>query len=272
MTPGGPYLWATVLLAGWLILVGWPATGRDDGPLSPVAVGYLRRGERGAISTAAFLLFSMDLVRVTRKGALARGSAPMRTGLDPLAAAVYAAMPGPTGLRALSTKQRVRTAVRTLVRDLARAGLIPGRVRWLLARFTLLATVAVAGFALADPDRRPAERIGCAGLVLVAAGAWRVRRRTVAGYRRLRAVRRQVAYSSTPPAGVQPVPAEPDAVTTLVSSRLTIPGIEDAYPRSYWAGRDGRSFRDWFDGDLFGSGSGGGVDAGSSGGVDSGQP
>jgi uncharacterized protein (TIGR04222 family) len=267
-----PYLWAVALAVGWLTLVGWPIVARDDRPLSAIEVGYLRRGERGAISTAAFLLLSLDLVRVTRKGALARSGAPIRSGLDPFAAAVYAAMPRPTGLRAMSAKPRVRAAVRALVGGLAAAGLVPGRVRWLLSRLTLIAIAVTGAVGLAQPDGGPAERISYAGVLLLAAGAWPVRRRTVAGYRRLRAVRRQVASAATQPAGVQPVPAEPDAVTAFASSRINIPGIEDAYARSYRAVRDGSSLRDWLDGHGFGGGSGGSVDAGSSGGVDSGQP
>lgn len=215
--------WAAVLVPGWLLLVGLPMTARRRFELPASAMGFLRRGERRALATAVTALYADGLVAASRRGLLQRGTAPMRAGVEPFAAAVYAAMPAPTRFRALPGRPRVRRAVATLVRELSSAGLIPGRMRWLLARIVLLATAVVSGIRALDPGLASQLRARYAVVLVAAVVAWWVPRRTVAGYRALHRLRREYAESHDAAIGC--------ALAGVVPPGLVAAFVRGPYPR-----------------------------------------
>jgi uncharacterized protein (TIGR04222 family) len=224
--------WAVALVSGWLLLVGWPLSARRRIELSAPGMGFLRRGERGALATAATALYVDGLAAVSRRGLLQRGQAPMRAGVEPFAAAVYAAMPAPTRFRALSGRPRVRAAVATLVHELSRAGLIPGRVRWLLARAVLLATAVISGARVLDPELPSELRVPYAIALTAAFVAWWVPRRTVAGYRALRRLRREYADTLREAGGDRSSVANPDqAPIAYALAKVVPPGLAAAFAR-----------------------------------------
>jgi uncharacterized protein (TIGR04222 family) len=217
---------AAALVPGWLLLVWWPVFARRRRELAAPAMGFLRRGERGALGTAVTALYADGLIVVSRRGLLQRGASPMRAGVEPFAAAVYAAMPAPTRIGALPARSRVRGAVATLVRDLSRAGLVPGRVRWLLARVVLLATAVVSGVRVLDPDLSWELRVPYAVALVLVVAAWWVPRRTVAGYRALRRLRREHADLLRAAGGDRSGAVDPDgAVIGYALAGVVPPGL-----------------------------------------------
>lgn len=206
-----PYLWAAVLLPAWASLVWLPLTARGDRTLTAVEMGFLRHGTWGAIGTAVAQLHAGGQAVTPWRGTLARGPKPMRPGMDPLARAVYAALLSPTWLTTLTARSQVRSALRDLVSRMAAAGLVPGRLRWFLARAILIA-VAVACLAQLLRRELTSQAVPYALTLLAAVVAWRVPRRSLAGYRTLVALRRQHV----------PRPPTPDGATTELPSRAGI--------------------------------------------------
>lgn len=222
-----PLEWAGLLLLAWALLVWTPVPTRKLSGLSTVRTGLLRGGRRAAVRTAVTELFLGGLVEVRRNGALARGAGSMRTGGDPVVRAVYATLTTPTWFRLLPGRPRVRQAMADSVRRLATAGLIPGRLRWPLARLLLLVLAvksivhlirALPGYADLWPH----------GAALVAAMlAWLVPRRTVLGHLRLWSLRRRMKASG---AGESDTPSARPVMKIALSGAVPA-GLKPAFAR-----------------------------------------
>lgn len=191
MTALAIQLWVVPLAIAWAALVGLPLRARER-ELSASDLGLLRRGRRAAVATAVLELHSEGLVEVRSRGDLARGRSPMRSGFADLPRSVYAALVVPVSLRGL--KAKVRRALAAATAGLAHSGLVPGRTRWLLARAILLVAAAVATIRLVDGSE-PAAAVFASAIV-----AGFIPRRTVAGRRALRRLRREHAELLSVPA------------------------------------------------------------------------
>lgn len=227
-----PITWLVPLLLGWGLLVGLPFAVRRPYVLPAVGVGFLRRGKRGAFMTALTVLHADGLVGVSRRG-LTRSRKPMRSGVDPFAAAVYAAMPAPTGARVLRGRTRVRRGLATLTRELARVGLVPGRTRWWLARGLLVVIAAISCYQLVGADRSWGVRLPYLLVMLAVLAAGWARRRTIAGYRALRAQRREHADLLRSPIDLRREQHSPGAVATAyaLGGGVLMPGLTNVWGR-----------------------------------------
>lgn len=184
------YVWAALLLPVWAVLM-WPPlrAASTTSTMTIAEIGFLRAGALGALGTAATELYVDDLVTVERRG-LVRGPGHLHTGVSPLGQAVYSAAVRRAGLRRLRLSGDVRKAVSQLRRRLAQEGLIPGRMRWFLARTVLLALATVSVLELLTGPSTPFAGMLCIAVLLAVAAASLVPRRTIAGQRRMAALQR----------------------------------------------------------------------------------
>jgi uncharacterized protein (TIGR04222 family) len=105
--------------------------------LWPTELGYLRRGDRGAVFTALASLHRNRLITVGRNG-IRQTNRSLPPGGDPLRRAVYDVLhPQPT-VRSLAGTPSVRRALDELAERLAERGLIPRRPLKFAVRFGLI--------------------------------------------------------------------------------------------------------------------------------------
>src|SRR5690606_36718322 len=126
--------------------------------------------------TAATELYVDDLVTVERRK-LVRGPGHPHTGISPLGQAVYSAVMRGAGLRRLRLAGDVRRAVSQLRTRLAQGGLVPGRMRWFLARIILLALATASVVELLTGPSTPLAGMLCIVVLLAVAAASVVPRR-----------------------------------------------------------------------------------------------
>jgi uncharacterized protein (TIGR04222 family) len=190
-----PYLW---LVLGVLVAVAalplLPPAGPTAVDLSPTEVGLLRGGAKAALVTALTALHADGLIEIRRQGGVRRASAAMPAGRDSFERTVYAALHTPAGVRSLATRLAIRRALAVLAGRLADLGLMPGRLSWSVGRMALVAVLAVVVARLVAGDtQRPTFAILTAA-ALIAGCLWFLPRRTIAGHRVLRALRREHAH------------------------------------------------------------------------------
>ncbi|MFJ9691957.1 TIGR04222 domain-containing membrane protein [Kitasatospora sp. NPDC101183] len=187
-------------------LVRWlPVRGRTDG-LAATGVAGVRGGVRAALVVAVVELHAEGTVDVDPRGRLRRvvHSSPGR-GLTPLHRAVWAVLGRPLSAADVAVAPGVRRAQGEARADLAGRGLRCGPVRAGVARVLALAAGGTAVAVAVNGAVAVGLPLAVASVVVVCAPA-----RTPAGYRVLRAMRRE---HPLPEAG----PVEPEDVGLLVA-------------------------------------------------------
>ncbi|HEU5471121.1 MAG TPA: TIGR04222 domain-containing membrane protein [Actinophytocola sp.] len=224
---------ALLVVAAALLLLP-PAAKSVD--LLPTEIGYLNRGGRGAVATALTVLYTADLLEIRYRSTVERSDKPLpsRSELEPFVRAVYTDIHVQARPGALPSRPAVRRGLAALAARLADAGLVPGRFRLLAGRTVLAAAVVLAIVRLAA---RSGAGEALLALIAGAVVLWRLSRRTIAGHRLLRRLRRDYTrrWSGTPDddpapaAGVALVPghgAPVDAAALgLVASLGAVIGI-----------------------------------------------
>ena len=195
MTAVVAYLLAGVLWLLWAWLTAAPLRPRDEPELSAPQIALLRvRGRRAALIAAVTELYAAGLVVVGRRGQLRRRDVAVPAGLSELARAVYRTLVLPRSLGSVALRAPVRAALRAAAGELARCGAAPSprRSRW--SRLALLSIVVVSLLGVTRAGALPPPLVLPAPLlVLAAVAAWFAPRRTVAGTRLLRRLRREHA-------------------------------------------------------------------------------
>ena len=156
--------------------------------LAPEAAGYLAAGPRRAVRTAVGVLRLSGAVSVATTGKIKRtGTAPAH--LDPLSAAVFAALETPATASVVQRQPGTRGRLGETRAELAAQGLVVGTTSR-TALGVLSGAVLVLGLA------RPAEQpLGWLNLTIIAASTatavtlWRTARRTRTGTHTLRVLR-----------------------------------------------------------------------------------
>ncbi|MFF5991337.1 TIGR04222 domain-containing membrane protein [Prauserella flavalba] len=174
------------LSAAALLLRGVPFRARHPVTLSPAEAGFLRGGPRSAAGAALGSLADAGRVEPHPAGGARRTYGTQGQLPDPLERAVYSALHDRLGPRALRHRPEVRRALPALVRRLAVAGLVPGRVRWVAVRLALAGVGMLAVARWAHGETRPWVLAVLGAAVALAAVVWMRPRRTVTGSRALR--------------------------------------------------------------------------------------
>lgn len=184
------YGWTLALLAAWVLVMAFPMRASAPEP-GHAESGLLRRGRWAALQAAVVRLHAAGLVEVDTEGRLARTKRKLRSDIDGLAQAVYAAMPEPTSVLMLRIRPGVRQALGELVQRLAAHGLVQGRRRWRFSRALLVVVAVLCVRQLTGGAGTVVDAALAMVLLIAAVAAWFVPRRTVAGQRLLRQLRRQ---------------------------------------------------------------------------------
>lgn len=194
------FLWVMGgLLFVSVVILFLPVAAAAEVEPTATELGYLRRGTRGAVLTALGGLLTEGVIMVRSRGGVRRTDKPLRRCRDPFQRAVYDALHGPAGARDLATRPAVRRARADLAERLADGGLVPGRLRRTVGVATLIAVpaVAIAG------ARSALDAAVTGAALLITVSLWLLSRRTIAGHRLLRRMRRQRArqLAGLPPGG-----------------------------------------------------------------------
>jgi uncharacterized protein (TIGR04222 family) len=164
-----------VLLTINMALRSLPLRRRGDGALTAVECAFLRGGTRAAV------LAALAALHVSADGELD----------DPFERAVADAWDVSTGTRGIARRRPVRRAAVAVREYLVTEGLMAPTGHWAIARCALLAVPAVAALAVVDPRLDLGTVLGSAVGLALAAALWLAPRRTIAGWRALRAERRR---------------------------------------------------------------------------------
>jgi uncharacterized protein (TIGR04222 family) len=197
---------AALLAAG--VLIRFPFRRRTPRELRPTEVALLRSGPAAAVVTALVLLHARAAVDAAAPGTVRRTGALPR-GCDPLARLVYESLARPGGPRELATRGPVRGGLTDLATGLAGAGLVlPARRGYALRIVAVGAGLATVAGLLAIAGRLGIGGVGGAGalgghpalaavalvaLAVASAGLALLPRRTGAGRRLMRRLRRRHA-------------------------------------------------------------------------------
>jgi hypothetical protein len=174
-----------VLLAINVALRALPLQRRGEDPLTAVECAFLRGGIRAAVLVAH--------------------AVPADDGADAIEAfelAVADAGDPPTGRWGIARRRGVRRAAADVRERLIGWGLMAPTGHFAIARCVLLAVPVVAAVALFDESLGLTTLIGSAVATVLAVTLWFAPRRTIAGWRALRAERRryvQVTLAATTP-------------------------------------------------------------------------
>ncbi|AZM87167.1 TIGR04222 domain-containing membrane protein [Streptomyces sp. W1SF4] len=172
--------WLLLLIAAVLRLR--PGRGQLDRRLSPVEVGLLRGGARGAAQCGLVELYLAGSVEAGWRRTVEPGKARLPHGCSQVARAQFSVLYKPLHPRRLQDTERVRRAVRGVSQELERAGLVVSRRRARAVRSLLLPVFAAAPLAAAAGGQDAAVWVGLGLLADVGAVALWVRpRRTLAG-------------------------------------------------------------------------------------------
>ncbi|MDK9498613.1 TIGR04222 domain-containing membrane protein [Streptomyces katrae] len=188
--------WLLLLSAAALRLRPGGRVGRGplDRRLSPVEIGLLRGGARGAAQCGLVELYLAGSVEAGWRRTVEPGRARLPRGCSEVARAQFHVLYKPLHPRRLQDSERVRRAVRGVSQELERAGLVVSRGRVRAVRILLLPVFAAAPLAAAAGGPYAAVWLGLG--LLAAAGAavlWVRPRRTLRGAALLARLRREHA-------------------------------------------------------------------------------
>jgi uncharacterized protein (TIGR04222 family) len=210
----------TPVVAGALLLVAlvlWfaPVKRRGRADTSPALAGMLAGGTKRALRATLVTMWLRGEIQVAKVGVLERADGLSETE-DPLERTVYQVLAYPVGPAAIRSHLRTAETFGTMRRHLIAAGLLLPRARWWLIRLCSLGALGlcVAGFVSGD-------LVVSGVLTVVAVASLRLPRRTVAGARLIRELRR------TYPAPDEDAELEPAATGMVVATRgtLDLPGL-----------------------------------------------
>lgn len=191
-----PYLdWVAGLLVvsiGLRVLVP-PWRVRAD--VGGCTVAYLRGGERAVVVTALATLHERGTVDVAKRG-MVRRAGPLPGNAGAIERAVYAALYQPNGPQRLPGRPEPRRALADLRAELAEAGLLLGTWRWVALRVTLCVALLIVLARLVAGGLHPLTFGVLGGFLVIGLVLWVLPRRTRAGARTLRAVRRRYPLTS----------------------------------------------------------------------------
>lgn len=180
------------LLAVNLALRSWPVRQRDEDALTVLECAFLRGGTHAAVLTALATLH----LRVREEGpdpfeeADPLGQAEPFGEAEPFEEAVADVGDPPTGTWGIASNRAVRRAAGALRESLVARGLLAPTGHWVIARCALVGVPLVAILGVDGPIDLTII-VGSAVAVLVAGALWLAPRRTIAGWRVLRAERRR---------------------------------------------------------------------------------
>jgi hypothetical protein len=158
-----------------MALRSFPVRRRGDGALTAVECAFLRGGTRAAV------LAALATLHVSPDAELD----------DPFERAVAEAWDVSTGTRGIARRRPVRRSAVAVREYLVTEGLMAPTGHWAIARCALLAVPAVAALVVVDPRLDLITVLGSAVGLALAAALWLAPRRTIAGWRALRAERRR---------------------------------------------------------------------------------